>query len=91
MRDSDIPGWEYTPELSIQTLRRRPQSRPSNEPHNSYLRHNFSAKAKFRRQLMTDATIVVANRSWGVHRAELALDSPIIEALFETETDKGLA
>lgn len=53
----------------------------------SFARHGMTwkSKEKFRRQLMTDATVMVGSRSWEVHRADLSMESPVLKDAFEFE------
>ena len=78
---------------NIQTFRQRPAPRQKDEPATITKLDQYGLssrlKEKFRSKLMTDATIVVGTRSWGVHRADLASESPIFKSAFESEANQG--
>ncbi|KAL3137520.1 hypothetical protein ABBQ38_004806 [Trebouxia sp. C0009 RCD-2024] len=88
--DPDMPEAPDTPVLSVQTIRRCLKCRSGTEPTTSFKRHNLMAKAKFRDEVMTVATIRVGYASWKVHRADLALESPIFRQAFEIQPEQGL-
>ena len=78
----------------IQTIRPRPAPHTPDEPATitKLDQYGLSArlKEKFRSQLMTDATIAVGTRSWGVHRADLAAESPVLRNALESEPNQGM-
>lgn len=87
--DKDSPG--LVPVVAIQSIRRQPAPVAMDEPGISFLRNGLLAntKKKFHMQLMTDATIVVGHRSWGVHRADLSMESPLFRTAFECQPNQG--
>ncbi|KAL3150921.1 hypothetical protein ABBQ32_000671 [Trebouxia sp. C0010 RCD-2024] len=88
--DPDMPQAPDTPALSVQTIRRCLRPRSSTDSNTSFKRHNLTAKHKFKNEVMTDATITVGDASWKVHRADLALESPILRQALEIQPEQGL-
>lgn len=80
------------PAVAIQSIRKCPAMVAMDAPSISFKRHGMlaSTRDKFDQQLMTDVTIVVGARSWGVHRADLSMASPVLRFAFEMEVNTGV-
>ncbi len=91
-----IPGGEHVectysvPVDTMQCIWQRPKVHTHDKEDSSIMRYDMAtaSQAMFNK-MCTDATIIMDDRSWAVHRAVLACASPVFQRMFSSGMQEG--